>query len=133
MVIGWVIFRWCIHWRGAPGPMFATLGAVLLFQEKISLLSIGGLILVVAGVLMVAGLTGRFPKDKRVQTGIFYGVITGLLIATYTLWDSYAVRALLIAPILVEYFSHPLRVVALAPLVRQNWEETRQLWFQLSC
>lgn len=110
------------------GPLFATLGAVLLFQEKISLLSVGGLVLVVAGVLIVAGLTGRLPKDKRVQTGIFYGVATGLLIATYTLWDSYAVRTLLIAPILVEYFSHPLRVVALAPFVRRNWEETRQLW-----
>lgn len=110
------------------GPLFATLGAVWFFQEKISLLSVGGLVLVVAGVLLVAGLTGRFPKDKRVQKGILYGVVTGLLIATYTLWDSYAVRTLLIAPILIEYFSHPLRVIVLAPLARQNWGETRRLW-----
>ncbi len=113
--------------RGS-GPLFATLGAVLFLQEKIAPLSVAGLVLVVWGVLLVAGLVGRLPRNKRVQTGIFYGVTTGLLIAAYTLWDNYAVRTLFVAPLLVDYVSHPLRVVVLAPIMRQHWDETRQLW-----
>ena len=110
------------------GPIFATLGAVLFFQEKISPASLAGLVLVAIGVLCIAGLKGHALKSKQAQTGVYYGIFTGLLIAAYTLWDGYAVRVMLIAPFLVEYVSHPLRVVLLAAKARKRWPETKVIW-----
>ncbi len=110
------------------GPLFATVGAVLIFQEKISLLSLAGLVLVALGVVVVAGLNGRTLGNKQAQAGLWYGVLTGFFIAAYTLWDGYAVRMLLLSPLLVEYTSHPLRMVTLASRAKKRWPETRSIW-----
>lgn len=113
--------------RGS-GPLFATLGAVLFFQEQVTGLSAAGLGLVVLGVLFVAGWSNASFRNEQTKAGVFYGIATGLLIAGYTLWDNYAVRMLLISPLLVDYVSHPFRVVALAGVVKKRRQETRSLW-----
>ncbi len=110
------------------GPLFATIGAVLFLQERISLVALAGLVLVALGVVLVAGLNGRMLGNKKAQAGVCYGVLTGFCIAAYTLWDGYAVRTLFIAPLLVEYVSHPLRVLTLAPRIKKRWSETRTIW-----
>lgn len=113
--------------RGS-GPLFATLGAMLFFQEKLAGLPAVGLGLVVLGVFLVAGLANASFQNTRTKTGVFYGIVTGMLIAGYTLWDNYAVRTLLISPLLVDYVSHPFRVAALAGVAKNRWPETRNIW-----
>ena len=52
-------------------------------------------------------------QRTRVQAGLRWGVVTGALIATYTLVDGYAVKVLLISPILVvlvDYVGNLLRL-----------------------
>ncbi|MBL7826580.1 MAG: EamA family transporter [Saprospiraceae bacterium] len=110
------------------GPVFATLGAVLFLQEEVSSLGVLGLSLVVLGVLLIAGLGQSTSDASRRKTGVYYGLGIGILIATYTVWDGYAVRDLAIPPLLLEYTAHPFRVLTLTPLVRKRGPEIRAIW-----
>lgn len=113
--------------RGS-GPVFTTLGAVVLLGESVTAGSLAALGLVAAGVLLIAG-SGRAGADaERRRKGLWYGLGTGLLIASYTVFDGYAVRQLAIAPIMLEACSHPLRVLALTPVAVRRWPEVRSIW-----
>ncbi len=113
--------------RGS-GPVFATLGAVLFLHERLSPFSIAGLGLVVAGVLLISGI-GRASSDpKKRRDGLVYGITTGVLIASYTVWDGFSVKTLAIPPLLLEASSHPIRVIALAGVARKRRAEIGRIW-----
>jgi drug/metabolite transporter (DMT)-like permease len=97
------------------GPSLSFIAAVLLLGEKPSVLSALGLVLIVAGILLVAGLTRephRAPRD-----GILFGLLTGLFIAAYTVNDGWAVKVLAISPFIVDFTGNCLRILVLAPMV----------------
>lgn len=113
--------------RGS-GPVFATLGAAVFLGEVVSGQAVVGLCLVAAGVFLVAGLTPGGQRHPDWKTGLSYGLLIGALIASYTVWDGFAVRELAVAPILLEYSTNPVRVLALSPVVWKKWPEVRALW-----
>ena len=98
--------------RGS-GPLLSFLGAVLLLGESVTWLSVLGVILVVVGILLVAGLLREAHKAPR--AGIAYGLLTGVFIAAYTINDGWAVKALLISPFIIDYTGNVFRVVVLSP------------------
>jgi drug/metabolite transporter (DMT)-like permease len=113
--------------RGS-GPVFTTLGAWLFLRENIEMHSLLGLLLIIIGVLLIAGI-GQSSKDPdKLRLGVYFGIVTGLLIGTYTVFDGYAVLHLAISPILVEYFSHPMRVVFLGPMAHRRWQDVKKVW-----
>jgi drug/metabolite transporter (DMT)-like permease len=97
------------------------LGAVILLGESLSFSSVVGALLVTSGILV---LTGAFSKRGRAWSGSYWGVITGLAITGYTLVDGYAIRTLLISPILVAYAGNLFRAIALSP---GAWREQAML------
>ena len=114
--------------RGS-GPVFATLGAVFFIGEEVSLMAVLGLCLVVVGVFLIAGISRTGGGDReKVRLGMIYGLVIGVMIASYTVWDGYAVKELAIAPILLEYSANPIRLVALAPVAWKKWPEVRTIW-----
>jgi drug/metabolite transporter (DMT)-like permease len=74
------------------GPLLSVLVAVLFLNEHPGWLGLVGALLVVVGVLVIG--TG-----KATPTGVFYGVLTGAMIAAYTLWDAHSVTALAVPPL----------------------------------
>jgi len=100
------------------GPMLSTLGAVLILGEIPSGQGVLGLILVVAGIGLIAtqGDLGAFRRPGG-QAGVRWGTATGGLIASYTVVDAYAVKVLGINPVVLDWFSNLLRFCLLAPLV----------------
>ena len=98
--------------RGS-GPLLSFFGAVLLLGEHANWLSVLGVILVVAGIVLVAGLFRESHKAPRV--GVLYGVVTGIFIAAYTINDGWAVKVLLISPFIIDYTGNVFRVVVLSP------------------
>lgn len=98
--------------RGS-GPLLSFFGAVLLLGEQITWLSVLGVLLVVAGILLVAGLLSESHKAPR--AGVFYGLLTGVFIAAYTLNDGWASKVLMISPFLIDYTGNVFRVVVLSP------------------
>lgn len=100
------------------GPMLSTIGAFLILGERPSGQGVLGLLLVVAGIGLIAtqGDLSAFRRPGG-QAGVRWGTATGGLIATYTVVDAYAVKALGIVPVMLDWFSNLLRFFLLSPLV----------------
>ncbi|RKJ98635.1 DMT family transporter [Alicycliphilus denitrificans] len=116
------------------GPLLTALVAVTLLGERLSALGAFGIAGVVGGVFLIAGGPGllRAAHDpqarRRVRKGMLYGVLTGVFIAGYTVVDGYAVKAMLLSPILVDYMGNFVRVLLLAPVALRDRAELARLW-----
>lgn len=119
--------------RGS-GPLLSSLVAIVLLGEQISALGAAGIAGVVGGVFLIAGGPGLFraasdPAARaRVHKGMAYGLLTGAFIASYTVVDGYAVKWLLMSPILVDYMGNFVRVALLAPTVLRDRAAALGLW-----
>jgi len=54
-------------------------------------------------------------RRARVHAGLRWGAATGVLIAGYTVLDGYAVKRLLVSPILIDYFGNLARIPFMLP------------------
>jgi drug/metabolite transporter (DMT)-like permease len=121
--------------RGS-GPLLSSMVAIFFLGEQISALGLVGILGVVGGVFLIAGGPGFWQaahdpqQQARVRTGIFYGGITGLFIASYTVVDGYAVKVALMSPILVDYFGNLVRLVFLTPTLLRDRQAVWALWLQ---
>jgi drug/metabolite transporter (DMT)-like permease len=119
--------------RGS-GPLLSSLVAIVFLGEQISALGGAGVFAVVAGVFLVAGGPAlvrnvHSPEQaRRIRKGMVYGFLTGIFIASYTVIDGYAVKVVLMSPILVDYFGNFVRLAFLIPAVVRNPVEARSLW-----
>ncbi|PPF89551.1 transporter [Subtercola sp. Z020] len=97
------------------GPVLTMVVAVVFFGERLGTLPIVGALVVVAGILVVTGNPLRAARPGAAG-GLGWGAATGVAIAAYTLWDSYAVSALHLSP--VTYFTGTFlaQSLMLAPL-----------------
>lgn len=119
--------------RGS-GPLLASLGAIIVLGEHISALGWFGVLGVVAGVFLIAGGPGLLRRAhdavqrRRIHAGLRYGLATGVFIASYTVVDGYAVKVMLLSPILVDYFGNFVRLVFLLPPLLRDLPTARRLW-----
>ncbi len=119
--------------RGS-GPLLSSLAAIVLLGEQISALGLAGIAGVVGGVFLVAGGPGLWrashdpAQRQRVRKGMVYGLLSGAFIASYTVVDGYAVKILLMSPILVDYMGCLLRMLVLAPALLRDPAAARVLW-----
>jgi drug/metabolite transporter (DMT)-like permease len=98
--------------RGS-GPLLSFFLAVLLLGEDLTWVSMLGVVLVVAGIVLVSGLFNAHHRAPR--AGVLYGLGTGLFIASYTVNDGWAVKVLLISPFIVDYSANLVRMAVLTP------------------
>lgn len=119
--------------RGS-GPLLSSMAALLFLGEQISALGLGGIAGVVLGVFLIAGgpklfLAAKDPLQRqRVHIGIFYGLLTGAFIASYTVVDGYAVKLMLMSPILIDYIGNFVRIAVLAPTYFHDRATAAVLW-----
>lgn len=71
------------------GPLFSVILAIILLGERPKPMALVGAALIIAGVV----ITGISKRDSQgdTKTGVLFGLAIGVMIATYTLWDSAAV------------------------------------------
>lgn len=93
------------------GPLLAFVGACVFLGERPALLAAAGVSLVALGILLLSGFASAGSLS---WSALFWGVATGVTIAGYTLVDAYSVKALLLAPILVEYAGNFVRLILLS-------------------
>ena len=103
--------------RGS-GPLLSFVGATLLLGERPTWLAGLGLVLIVAGILLVAGLTREPHRAPKV--GISFGLLTGAFIAAYTVNDGWAVKTLALSPFIIDFSGNLVRVVMLAPFALRD-------------
>jgi drug/metabolite transporter (DMT)-like permease len=116
------------------GPLLASMGALVWLGESMSGVAAAGVAGVAIGVFFIAGGPGLWAKAhdpvqrRRVRAGIGWGAATGMLIASYTLIDGYAVKMLLISPILVDYVGNVFRVPFLLPAALRDRRGFGEVW-----
>ncbi|ONI64691.1 hypothetical protein CSIV_08115 [Microbacterium sp. CSI-V] len=116
------------------GPLLSVVVAIAVLGERPSPLSLVGIALIIAGVVGAGliGRRGRGTTGKRVDPALVFGVLTGVAIAAYTLWDTAAVRTWGISPVAFMVgctFLETLLFTAIlgrclpsvVPVVREQW------------
>jgi len=122
--------------RGS-GALLAALAGITLLGERPGPAGITGIVLVVLG-LLVLGIPGRdgyspappprTPARPRFSRAIVFALVTGTFIASYTLWDKYAVSTLKVPPLLQGYASLPVMALVLAPSALRQRSRTTRVW-----
>jgi drug/metabolite transporter (DMT)-like permease len=111
------------------GPLLAVLFAVVVLHEHVGPMALVGALAVVAGVFVIgtgqgdpSGDTTSAVAAERRRTGLGYGLVTGITIAAYTLWDANAVTRLGVPPLVELAGGLVVQLAALTPyaLVRRS-------------
>ena len=111
------------------GPLLASGAAILLLGERAGPVAWVGILLIVAGVFLLAwepDVGRRSPGERRL--GVIFGVLTGAFIAAYTLWDKYAVGDLSLSPVLYYWGFLLVQTAVLLPVALRRREEIRGAW-----
>ncbi|MEC5385421.1 DMT family transporter [Uliginosibacterium sp. H3] len=120
--------------RGS-GPLLTALVATGFFGESLRLIGWLGVLTIVGGILLIAGgpelVRALRSKDQShkahaaLRAGVFYGVVTGLFIAAYTLIDGYAVKHAGVSPIVIEYLGNLTRMPLLIVILLIQYRHER--------
>jgi drug/metabolite transporter (DMT)-like permease len=110
------------------GALLAALAGIALFTERPGPVAIGGIICIVAGIIVI-GIPARTsaPAPSAVSATAF-ALLTGAFIASYTLWDKYAVGTLHTPPLLQGYAAFPIMALVFAPRARLAAGRTGGVW-----
>lgn len=109
------------------GPMLSTAAAILIFRERPTPVAILGTVLIGVGIFLLASAPRALGRtDTRRAVG--FAVLTGVIIAAYTLWDKRAVGALGIPPLLLEWSSNFGLTVLITPVALARFDQVRRLW-----
>jgi len=109
------------------GPLLATAGAVALFGEHPTPLSVAGALLVVTGVAVMTAPAARGARG-RASAAVGYGLATGVAIAVYTLWDGWGVKRAGVPPLVFYWAGEVVRTLTLSPLAAGQRTEMAALW-----
>jgi drug/metabolite transporter (DMT)-like permease len=109
------------------GPLLSTLLAIGLLGERPTHVAMVGILLIVGSVVL---LTGNPLKiwQSGLHRPIVYGLLTGALIAAYTVWDKYAVSHLSVSPVLLNYGCNAFEAILLLPIALTSWHSMQQDW-----
>jgi drug/metabolite transporter (DMT)-like permease len=123
------------------GALLAALAGVVILGERPGPVAIAGIGCVVAGIIVIAlpgagGNAGparvadgaRAGKGPPVAGPTAFALLTGTFIASYTLWDKYAVSTLRTPPLLQGYAAFPVMALLFAPLARRAGGRTALVW-----
>ncbi len=112
------------------GPLLAVIGAVLILGERPTAGVVAGGMLIILGVFVLSGGGAWSRRGGPSRAAVTYGVATGVVIASYTLWDKNAVSAVGIAPLLLDWGTNCGRAVLLAPVALRRRRELRGHWLR---
>jgi drug/metabolite transporter (DMT)-like permease len=113
----------------ATGPFLTVLVAVAALGERPSAIALCGAALVVGGAFFLAASPAKL-REAGAARGIAFALLTGCMIASYTVVDKQAVSAALIPPILQDWGANLGRVLVMAPLAWRRRDEVRAAWTQ---
>jgi drug/metabolite transporter (DMT)-like permease len=109
------------------GPLLSILGAIILFSERPSPAVLVGAVFVTIGVLILTG-NPLALRSQKAAPAVIYGLLCGLSIAAYTLWDKQAVSGLLIPPVIFTWAGNAAQAFLLAPNAYRYRDQVRHAW-----
>ena len=111
----------------ATGPLLATLGAIGVLGERPTPLALAGALAIVAGAVVLTG-DPRSLRARGAGRAVAYALLTGVVIALYTLWDKTAVSVALIPPLVYDWLTIGGQAVAVAPAAWRQRVDVARIW-----
>jgi drug/metabolite transporter (DMT)-like permease len=108
-------------------PLITMLCAVLLLHERPTLLAVAGALLIGCGAIALTGDPRKLRESGNLHA-VGYALLTGCMIATYTLVDKIAVAAWLIPPLVQDWAANLGRVALMTPMALRNRGEIPATW-----
>ncbi|HEY8485796.1 MAG TPA: DMT family transporter [Limnochordales bacterium] len=109
------------------GPLLSTAAAVALLGERPTPVALAGALLVAAGVWAI-GRSSAPGSSPGGRLALRYGLLTGMCIALYTLWDKQAVSRLQVPPLLHDWATSLGRAVLLLPYALCHRGDVAREW-----
>jgi drug/metabolite transporter (DMT)-like permease len=130
------------------GPLLSTAAAIAIFAERPSALALAGGAIIVLAVFSLAGAGGgaassrvggssrvgafaRVGASSRVgdrRRAVGFALLTGVAIASYTLWDKHAVGPLGLSPVVYYWGTNVAETALLTPFVLHRRTEVVRTW-----
>jgi drug/metabolite transporter (DMT)-like permease len=112
----------------ATGPLLTIVAATLFFGERMTVLAMGGAVLILISAMVLTGDPRKiFSQANGGAAG--FALLCGCTIAMYTVWDKQAVAWLLIPPIIFDWGAGLTRCLMLTPLtMRREPGAIRRAW-----
>jgi drug/metabolite transporter (DMT)-like permease len=109
------------------GPLLSSIAAIWFLGERPSIVGLLGAVLVIGGVIV---LTSNAEQLRRAgaRTAVQYALVTGAIIAAYTLWDKQAVSRFAISPVLLDWGANLGRALLLTPFALRHRDKVRVEW-----
>jgi drug/metabolite transporter (DMT)-like permease len=111
----------------ATGPLLTIIVAVAVLGERPGALALSGAALVVCGAFFLAASPTRLRQPGALR-GVGFALLTGCMIASYTLVDKQAVSAVLIPPLVLDWGANLGRVIVMTPLAMRHRDGVRAAW-----
>ncbi|MBI2296525.1 MAG: EamA family transporter [Betaproteobacteria bacterium] len=112
--------------RGS-GPLITVLVAVLLLNERPSGVALVGALLIGCGAVLLTGNLAAL-RSRGSLLAVGYALLTGGMIAAYTIVDKVAVAAYLVPPILQDWAANFGRLLLMTPTALQSRREITPTW-----
>jgi len=117
----------------ATGPLITIGVAVLVLGEHPSAIALAGALLIGVSALLLTGNPFAWHKGES-RHAVGFALLTGCMIAVYTIWDKASVATWLIPPLVYDWGCNAFRVCVLVPLTRRRspgsiavaWRERRK-------
>jgi drug/metabolite transporter (DMT)-like permease len=97
------------------GPLITILCAVLLLEERPTAVAVTGALLIGGGAIALTGDPRKLRQSGNLHA-VGFALLTGCMIASYTLVDKVAVAAWLIPPLVQDWAANLGRVLLMTPL-----------------
>jgi len=108
------------------GPVLTTIAAIVFLGERPSALALAGAALVAVGVFALVKPAHATTVDSR--RAVAFGLVTGILIAAYTICDKQAVARYAVPPLIQQWATCLALALLLAPLAIRRRAEVRTRW-----
>ena len=112
--------------RGSA-PLITVLCAVLFLQEHPSPVAVAGALLIGGGAVALTGDPRKLKQSGNLPA-IGFALLTGCMIASYTLVDKVAVWAYLIPPLVQDWATNLGRVFLMTPMALRQKDEIGPTW-----
>ncbi|MFD6698059.1 MULTISPECIES: hypothetical protein [unclassified Microbacterium] len=113
------------------GPFLSVIIAMVLFGERPAPIALVGVAVVIAGIVAIgfvdrAGApdfesSGCAAARPRMDPGLLFGLLTGVSIAVYTIWDAFVVRAHGLSPVAFMVGTAAMQIPFYSVAVRGRW------------
>lgn len=103
----------------ATGPLITIVVAIALLGERPSAVALVGAVLIGVSALLLTGNPFAWHKGEA-RHAVGFALLTGCMIAGYTVWDKASVARFLIPPLVYDWGCNAFRCAVLVPFIHRR-------------